>query len=107
MKEIDIFGTVMRDFFLGSTPNHKLEANSKNRYSILVKVTLKTGNVSPVEYTILEDKTNSCIFLQFVRILLEKCTLESVDVFAVDNCSIHLHGENIGIREDCLSRMVF
>ena len=69
MKEIDIFGTVRRDPFLGSAPNHEMEANSKNRYSILAAVTLKIVNMSPVEYTILEDKTNSYIFLQSEHIL--------------------------------------
>ena len=107
MKEIDIFDTVRRGTFLGSTPNREMGANSKNRFSILAVVTLKTGNVISVEYTIIEDKKNSYIFLQFVRRLLEKNTLERGDVFVVDNCSIHLHGDNIGIQEDFLSRMTF
>ena len=61
-KEIAIFGTIRRNPFLGSTPNHEIEANSKNRYSILAVVTLKIVNEDPVEYTILEDKTKSFIF---------------------------------------------
>ena len=59
MKDIYIFGTVRRNYFLGSTPNHEIEAKFKNSCSILAAVTLKTANVIPVEYTILEDKTNS------------------------------------------------
>ena len=100
MKEIDILGTVRKDPSLGSTPNHEMETNSKNRYIILAVVTLKIDNVSPVEYTILEDNTKSCIFLQVVRTILGKGILEMGDIFVVDNCSIHLHGENIGIQEE-------
>ena len=87
MKEIDIYGSVRRDPLLGDTPYHEMEANVKNRYSILSAVTLKTGNNKPVEYVILEATTDSCLFLQFVRILLERGTIARGDVFVVDNCT--------------------
>ena len=100
MKEIDIYGCVRRDPLLGGTPYHEMEANVKNRYSILSAVTLKTGNIKPVEYVILEATTDSCLFLQFVRILLERGTIARGDVFVVDNCSVHLQGDNVGIQEE-------
>ena len=55
--------------------------------------------MSPVEYTILEDRTNTCLFLQFIRMFLEKDTLERGDVFVAVNYSIHSQGDNIGIQE--------
>ena len=48
MKEVDNFGCVRWDPFYGEPPHHEMEANSKNRYSILATVTLKKGNVNDV-----------------------------------------------------------
>ena len=42
MKEIMIYGTVIRDDQKGTTPSHKLSSvNSKNRYNILNAITIK------------------------------------------------------------------
>ena len=62
MKEVDILGCVRRDPFNGDTPHHEMEASSKNRYSILAKMTLNKGNFNAVEYVILKDRTDSCLF---------------------------------------------
>ena len=72
MKEVMIYGKLRRDVLKGVTPNHKvISVNSKNRYNILTVVTIKGGCIKPVEFVILEECTDVCIFLQFVRIILE------------------------------------
>ena len=100
MKEVDIFGCVRRDPFFGNALNHEMNVNSKNRYSILAPVTLKKADMRPVVYVILENTADSCLFLQFIRILFNIGTLQRGDVFLVDNCNIHLQGANIRIQED-------
>ena len=74
MKEVDIFGCVRRDLFYGDTPHREMEDNSKNRYSILVIVTLKKGNISAAKYVILEDRTDSCLFSACLHSSREGCT---------------------------------
>ena len=99
MKEIDIYGAVRRDIFTGDVPKHQMEANSKNRFNILTAVNIKGGGISPVDYVVLEECTNSALFLQFILILMDKGCLEEGDIFVVDNCSIHCKGDNVGIQE--------
>ena len=38
-------------------------------------------------------------FLQFVQVILEVGTFQRGGVFALDNCTIHIKGDNIGIQE--------
>ena len=54
MKKIMIYREVQIDPFKGVTPNHTMEANSKNRYSILVAICIKGGRVCSVESEILD-----------------------------------------------------
>ena len=98
MKEKDIFRLIRKNPMNGVTPNHRMKANSKNRYSILCAVTLKTG-VNSVESVVLQECTDSCIFFEFVLLLLRKGTLIPGDIFIVDNCSVHMKGDNIGLQE--------
>ena len=77
-----------------------MEANSKNHYNILAAVTIKGGRVSPVESVILEEYIDSCIFLLFVKILLEKGVLSKGDICIVDNCTAHTTGDNTGLHDE-------
>ena len=52
-----------------------------------------------MEYVILQECTNSQLFLGFVKMLLQKGTLQRGDIFVVDNCSIITKGDNIAIQE--------
>ena len=72
MEEIDIYGTVWRDLFTGDVPKHEMEANAKSCYNILAAVNIKGRGISPIEYVILEECTNSALFLQFVMILMDE-----------------------------------
>ena len=98
MKEIIIFCSVRENVRTGTTPNHTMNANSKNRYSILAAVTLKGNSVRPVEFLILKQCVYDALFVQFIRILLDKGTLSRGDICIVDNYSIYLNGGNIGLK---------
>ena len=102
MKEKDVYRRVRRDPVSGCTPRHKMNANGKNRYNILAACTLKPLTRS-VEYVILKTTTTAPIFLQFVRHLVESGTLVTGDVFVVDNCTVHVMGDNSGLKETLLA----
>ena len=89
MEEVDIFGCVRRDPFTGQIPPHSMNANSKNRFNILTAVNVKGGGFPPVHFKVLEECTNSKLFLEFVTYLVQSCALRRRDVFMVDNCTIH------------------
>ena len=79
---------------------HELDsANSKNRYSILTAFNLKGGLMPPVKSYIIEKCTDSSTFLEFVCKLLEEGVLERGDVFIVDNCSMHIYGDNTSSQQ--------
>ena len=63
MKEIMIFRSVRRDVQTGTTPKHTMDANSKNRYSILAAVTIKGNSVRPVDFFVLEQCTDATLFV--------------------------------------------
>ena len=65
----------------------------------LLRCQLKGGGTKLVEYAILEECTDASLFLQFVRVLLEKSALSRDDIFTVHNYTIHRQGDNIGIQE--------
>ena len=60
---------------------------------------IKGRGISPFEYVVLEECTNSALFLQLVMFLMDNGCLERGDIFVVDNCSIHCKGDNVGIQE--------
>ena len=83
MKEIDVYRLMRRDVITGNTSTHELDsANSKNRYSILADVNIKGGNVPPVKSVLIEQCTDSSIFLEFIRMLLESGVLLHI-IYAV------------------------
>ena len=61
-----------RDPYTGIVPYISMNANTKNRYNILSTVNVKGGHVNPVEFVVLEECTNSSLFLQFTSYLLER-----------------------------------
>lgn len=104
MKGKDIYGKIRRDILTGETPCHKMTFSSKNRFNILAAVTLKGGHVRPVEYFLLDKVcTNASIFLRFVKHLIEVGTLSSGDIFVLDNCSVHVQGDNCGLKEKLMT----
>ena len=56
--------------------------------------------MSPVESAVFEEYTDSCIFLLFVKILLQKGVLSGGDIFVIDNCTVHTKGDNTGLQEE-------
>ena len=99
MKEIMIFPKVRKNPLTGVTPKNVSISTSKNRFNILAAVNLKGGNVPPVYFEVLEETTNSALYLQFVKKLIENGVLVAGDFFIVDNCSIHYQGDNVGLPE--------
>ena len=99
MKEIDICGCMRRDPHTNGVPAHEMEPNAKNRYNILAAATISRGSVKPVEFEILQECTNSSLFLEFVRVLIEQRTLVRGDIFVVNSFTIHMFGNNIGIQD--------
>ena len=100
MKEIDVYRSVRRNPVDGNTPNHDVDsAKSKNRYSILAAVNVKGGSVPPVQSVIIEECTDSSIFLRLIRLLLDTGVLQRGGVFILDNCTIHIYGDNVGTQE--------
>ena len=98
MKERNIFWSVRRNPNTGKSPEYRINANSKNRYNILAAITIKTGVPKAVDWVLLQKYTDAPLFCQFVRILLDNGTLSRGDIFIVDNCSIHVQGDNIGLQ---------
>ena len=47
--------------------------------------------------------TIASIFLRFVKHLIEVGILSSGDIFVLDNCSVHVHGDNCGLRDKLMT----
>lgn len=84
----------------GKTSEHRMNTNSKNHYNILAAVTIKAGVRKLVDWVVLQTCTDTSLFCQFVCILLENGILSRGDILIVDNCSIHVQGDNIGLQEE-------
>ena len=52
-----------------------------------------------MHFKVLEECTNSQLFLEFVTYLVQSGALRRRDVFIVNNCTIHTQGNNSGIKE--------
>ena len=104
MKGKDIYGRMRRNIMTGDTPGHTMTFSNANRFNILAAVSVKGGHVRAVEYILLEKvRTDTPIFLRFVKRLLRVGTLERGDIFVVDNCSVHIQGDNSGLQESLMS----
>ena len=94
-----------RNVITGETPAHVNSFSSANRFNILAAVTVKRGNVRPLEYVLLDKvRTHAPIFLQFVWRLISIGTLRRGDIFVIDNCSVHVKGDNIGLQHALMSK---
>ena len=104
MKDQDIYSLVRRDPITGIVPYNKGKANSKNRWNILCAVTIKR-RVRCVEYLVFDATTDSSLFHKFVEHPIEEGTLQPGDIFVVDDCSVHMQGENRYLQDhlfECL-----
>ena len=62
----------------------------QKQYNILDTVTVKDYHVKPVEFIILQEITDSPLGSEFVRHLIEVGTLRLSELFAVNNCAVHM-----------------
>ena len=99
MKELMIFSKTRRDIYTGYVPKNIVPSTAKNRFNILCAVNLKGGNVAPVYYNIIEESTDSALFIQFVNNLIDNNVLQEGDFFVVDNCTVHNKGDNVGLED--------
>ena len=79
-----------------------MNANSKNCWNILSVVTVKKDTNSCVEYIIIDECTDTSIFVHFVGILIKKGVLQRGDIFVVDNCTVHMKGDNGDLQDQLL-----
>ena len=91
-----IYSKTRRDIKKGSVPKNFISLTAKNRFNILCAINLKGTDTPPLDFVIIEESTNSAIFLQFVKRLLTNGTLSRGDYFVMDNCTVHNKGDNIG-----------
>ncbi len=100
MKEIDIYGKIRRDPITGDVYSHVCNgANVKNRFNILAAVSVKEDVDYNCEHLILEETANAMTFQYFVKHLCEIGFLRENDIFIVDNCTIHMQGDNIDLPD--------
>ena len=101
-KGIDICPRVRRNPFTGETPHLRTSANAKNRYNVLAMVTLKPE--LPLFFRVVEETEDAILFQLFVTEVIAHGALRRGDIFVVDNCTIHLAGENEGFADELLVR---
>ena len=95
MKQRDLLHWVRRDPLTGVIPHIESDqANRRNRYNIFAATTVKRNVQRNVEFLIMEETGDAFFFREFVMHLVEVGCLVENDIFVVDNCSIHFHGEN-------------
>ena len=101
MRQRDLFTLVRRDPFTGRVPHHATDSStSRIRYNIFAAVTVKQDVERNIDFFVLQESGDSYLFRAFVMHLIEEGTLREGDVFVVDNCSIHFHGENKLLEKD-------
>ena len=79
--------------------SYEMETNVKNIYDILAVINIPCETVKPTEYVVLQQCTNCYLFLQFLRVLVEERALVGDDTFIVNNYTIHIFGDNMGIDD--------
>ena len=96
-KGIHIYTHAWRNPFVGVTPNITCDANTKNRYNVFAAVLLKIQH--PICTRVLEEVGDAIVFSEFVSTCLEDDVLQRGDILVVDNCTIHMLGENEHLQE--------
>ena len=102
MKEINIYGKVGRDIVTGKVPVHQMNANSNNRWNILAACNIKPHLHQHVQFVVTDETTNAAVFAHFVAHLIETSVLEMGDIFVMDNCSVHMKGDNGALQDQLL-----
>ena len=105
MKEIDLYGCVRRDVVDGTVPVHKMNANSKNRWNILAACSIKQSVQRNVDYIVINECTNASVFVHFVGHLIDEGMLRRGDIFIVDNCTVHMKGNNGNLQNRLLEQL--
>ena len=105
MKEIEIYGKVRRDVVDGTVHVHQMNANSKNRWNILAACCLKGELDKQVQFVVTDECTNAAVFAHFVAHLISTGTLVRGDIFVVDNCSVHMKGDNGSLQDQLLHKL--
>jgi len=100
MSESETYAAVRRDPFTGHVPHNVYDnVNARHRYNILAATCLKEDVARNVEAVVLDVVGDSTVFQEFVGHLLNLRFLREGDIFIVDNCSIHMQGENEFLME--------
>ena len=98
MKGVDIYDRVRRDPFTGNVPSLTCDANSKNRYNIFAAITIKRHD-KHIHFEVLEEHGDAILFAEFTKILMRSGILVQGDIFVVDNCTIHVKGDNEALQK--------
>ena len=105
MKDINIFRNVMHNILNSDTPNHRMNANNKNRYNISVAVTIKRRLAKKFDWVVLEIGTDDPRFLIFERTMLRNGTLARGLHVYYRYLYKYIEDNNIGIQEKKSKRM--
>ena len=98
LKSVDLCGRVRRDPITGICPNDICKPNPRNRYNIVTAVTLKR-HCPPVTSIVVKVTGTSSLFSEYVSQIIQSGVLSRGDIFVVDNCSIHMRGDNFALQE--------
>ena len=79
-----------------------MNANSKNRWNVLAACCLKGELDKQVQFVVTDECTNAAVFAHFVAHLISTGTLARGDIFVVDNCSVHMKGDNGALQDQLL-----
>ena len=105
MKVIDIYGKVRHNVLDGTVPVHQMNTNSKNMWNILAACCLKPELRKQVQFVVTDKCTNAAVFAHFVAHLISAGTLVRGDIFVVDNCSVHMKGDNGSLQDQLLHKL--
>lgn len=100
VKGKDIYHRVRRDPIEGVVPTIPSDAANtmRNRWNIMAICSIKRS-VRALQYIMVEEKGDSILFQFFIRELLRSGYLRPGDILVLDNCTIHMGGENEFLQE--------
>ena len=81
---------------------YQMNANSKNRWNILAACSIKPHIHQHVQFVMTDMTANATLLTHFVAHLIETGVLERGDIFVVDNCSVHMKGDNGALQDQLL-----
>lgn len=100
VKGKDIYHRVRRDPIEGVVPTIPSDAanSMRNRWNIMAICSIKRS-VRALQFIMVEEKGDSILFQSFIRELLKSGYLRPGDILVLDNCTIHMGGENEFLQE--------